>query len=99
VIAAAFAFIASSPATAAEADDWRFAVTPYLWLPNIEGTGNFDTPPSGGGAPEVEIGPVDYLEKLELVLMLAAEAHKGKWSFRGDVVYVDFGDEHSRCAT
>lgn len=95
IAAAALALIASAPASAADADDWQFALTPYLWLPNIEGTGNFDTPPGGGGEPEVEIGPVDYLEKLELVLMLAGEAHKGKWIFRADVVYVDFGDQHS----
>jgi hypothetical protein len=95
LIAAALALLACTPAVGDEGEDWQFAVTPYLWLPNIEGTGNFDTPPDGGGQPEVEIGPVDYLEKLELVLMLAGEGRKGKWVFRGDVVYVDFGDQRS----
>jgi hypothetical protein len=83
----------------AETDTWQFALTPYLWLPSVEGTGEFETPPDGGGQPEVEVGPVDYLEHLELALMLAGEARKGKWTFRADVVYVDFGDQRSSVKT
>lgn len=82
-------------ATASEAQDWQFALTPYVWLPNVEGTGTFETPPDSGGQPEFEIGPVDYLEHLDFVLMLAGEARKGNWSLRADIVYVDFGDQRS----
>jgi hypothetical protein len=45
--------------------------------------------------PEFEIGPVDYLEHLDFVLMVAGEARKGDWNLRADVVYVDFGNERS----
>lgn len=82
-------------AGAADDQDWQFALTPYLWLPSIEGTGEFETPPDGGGRPDVGIGPIDYLEHLELALMLSGEARKGDWSVRSDVVYVDFGDERA----
>ena len=91
IAAATLALIAA----ASEAQDWQFALTPYLWLPNVEGTGATERPPNGGGQPEFEIGPVDYLEHLDLVLMLAGEVRKGDWNLRADVVYVDFGDERS----
>jgi hypothetical protein len=89
----------ASPTVAAEDQNWHFTLTPYVWLPSFEGTGEFDTPPDGGGRPDVEVGPVDYLEHLELALMLAGEARRGKWSVRSDVVYVDFGDERASVRT
>src|SRR5262245_43526199 len=79
IAAAALALTATSGTSAAEDDTWQFAITPYVWLPSFEGTGDFETPPDGGGQPEVEVGPVDYLEHLEFALMLAGEARKGKW--------------------
>jgi hypothetical protein len=99
VLVTALAMIAMPGPVRAETDTWQFALTPYLWLPSVEGTGEFETPPDGGGQPEVEVGPVDYLEHLELALMLAGEARKGKWTFRADVVYVDFGDQRSSVKT
>jgi hypothetical protein len=95
IIAAAALMLLATSGVASESPDWQFALTPYLWLPNIEGTGNFDAPPDGGGQPQVEIGPVDYLEHLDFVLMLSGEARKGNWAVRADVVYVDFGDERA----
>jgi hypothetical protein len=99
MIAIVSALIPPSRALAAETDVWQFALTPYIWLPSVEGTGDFETPPGGGGEPSVEIGPVDYLEHLEFALMLAGEARKGKWVLRADVVYVDFGNQHASVRT
>ena len=82
-------------ASRAQDQDWQFALTPYLWLPNVEAVGTSDTPPGGGGQPAFEVGPVDYLEHLDFVLMLAGEARKEDWILRADVVYVDFGNERS----
>lgn len=65
---------------------WAFAVTPYLWLPSINGTLNFE-------GPEVGVGTSDYLQHLEAALMLAAEARKGNWAVLGDVIYLDFSKE------
>lgn len=95
VAVTALALLVTSGAAGAETETWQFALTPYLWLPSVEGTGEFETPPDGGGQPQVEVGPVDYLEHLEFALMLAGEARKGKWIFRADVVYVDFGNQRS----
>ena len=76
-------------------EEWRFTLTPYLWLPNINGTLKYAIPPGGGGRPEVETGPNDYLENLSFALMLAGEARKGKWSLFTDLIYLDFDSEGS----
>src|SRR5262249_14895374 len=77
------------------AEGWTFALTPYVWLPNVDGTLKYSPPPGQSGAPEVRVGPNDYLENLQLALMLAGEARKGKWSIVSDAVYLDFGSEKS----
>ena len=68
-------------------------MTPYLWLPNVNGTLKYA--PSGNGAPEVGVGPNDYLQNLSAVLMLAGEARNGKWSIVTDAIYLSFGSEES----
>jgi hypothetical protein len=87
--------LASPWATGQEAAHWTFAVTPYLWLPNVNGTLKYDPPPSGTGGPEVSVGPNDYLQNLSAVLMIAGEARRGKWSVVSDVIYLKFASEES----
>ena len=80
----------------AQADEqWTFAVTPYLWLPNVNGTLKYAPPPGGTGGPEVSVGPNDYLQNLSAVLMLAGEARRDKWSLISDVIYLRFASEES----
>lgn len=81
------------------ADRWQFSITPYLWLPNVDGTLNFSTPPGTGGSPSVSVGPNDYLENLDFVLMLAGEARKGNWAIFSDLIYLDFSDEEGAVRT
>ena len=76
-------------------DQWRFALTPYLWLPNIDGTLKFSIPPGAGGSPSVDVGPNSYLENLDFALMLAGEARRGDWAIISDVIYLDFSGESS----
>ena len=66
-----------------------------LWLPNIDGTLKYSMPPGGGGRPEVEVGPNDYLEALNMVMMISGEARKGRWSVFTDFIYLDFSNEES----
>ena len=75
-------------------EGWTFAVTPYLWLPNVDGTLKY----SGGGGPEVGVGPNNYLENLSAALMLSGEARNGKWSIVSDLIYLDFENERSSTA-
>ena len=79
------------------ADDWKFALTPYLWLPTINGTTRFDLPPaSGDGRFDVQLGPNDYLSNLQFTAMVAGEARNGRTSFATDIVYLDFAGEKSK---
>jgi hypothetical protein len=78
-----------------QGDGWKFSVTPYLWLPNINGTLAF-TPPSGGAGPDVGVGPADWLQHLNAVAMIAGDARKGRWSVLTDVIYLDFANQRSR---
>jgi len=86
------------PLSAAEqttGDQWTFSITPYLWLPNINGTLKYSIPPGTGGSPEVETGPNDYLENLQAVIMISGEVRKDRWLVFTDFIYLDFSDEES----
>jgi hypothetical protein len=88
------ALAACAPAGAAEdAYDgrWHFALIPYLWVPSIDGTLSFTT--GSGVHPRVTITPINYLEYLNVPVMLAGEARKRNWSLFTDFVYVDFSGE------
>jgi hypothetical protein len=78
-----------------EQDEWKFAITPYLWLPNVNGTLRYDIPAGAAGSPEVRTGPNDYLESLDFVLMLSGEVRKNRWSAFTDIIYLDFASEKS----
>jgi hypothetical protein len=90
LVAAPGAFAQSAGSTA---DRWQFSITPYIWLPNVDGTLKFSVPPGGSGSPDVGVGPNDYLENLNFFLFLAGEARKGRWAIFTDFVYIDFSNE------
>lgn len=98
-VALAFALSLSTPVAAQSTpadssnDKWTFAITPYLWLPNVNGSLKYEVPPGAGGAPEVETGPNSYLSNLQFLLMVAGEARYGKWSIFTDLVALDFANE------
>ena len=79
----------------AKSDEWRFAITPYLWLPNVNAKLKYNVPP-GGGSPEVGVGPNDYLSNLDMALMLSGEVRKGRWAVFTDFIYLDFSGERSQ---
>lgn len=85
----------ASEAAQAGGDQWRFTLTPYLWLPNIDGTLKFSVPPGAGGSPSVDVGPNSYLENLDFALMIAGEARRGDWAIISDLIYLDFSGETS----
>ena len=78
-----------SAAAQTPGSQWTFSITPYLWLPNIDGTLKYNIPPGGGGSPEVQVGPNDYLEALRFAMMIAGEVRKDRWSVFTDVIYLD----------
>lgn len=82
-------------AAPAAADEDHFTVTPYIWLPNIEGQLRFEAPSGATGSPRVKVGPTDYLENLEMALMIAGEARFGRVAAFTDVIYLDLGTQGS----
>jgi hypothetical protein len=98
LLTAIFAAICTGPAHAqsdAPADQWKFSITPYLWLPNVNGTLKYSIPPGAGGSPDVEAGPNDYLQNLQAVIMISGEVRKDRWSVFPDLIYLEFADEES----
>jgi len=85
---------AQAQSDAPPADQWKFSITPYLWLPNINGTLKYSVPP-GTGSPEVKVGPNDYLQALNFAMMISGEVRKERWSVFTDVIYLDFSNEKS----
>jgi hypothetical protein len=71
---------------ATQQDDWEFALSFYVWMPDIE-----TTTASGH---EVEITFSDILDNLGMTLMTSFGARKDKWTFMTDVVYLylDYSD-------
>ncbi|MGH6951800.1 MAG: hypothetical protein ACREH4_13070 [Vitreimonas sp.] len=96
-LAAAASVAFASPAVA---DEDRFSVTPYIWLPTVEGDLRFTIPPQDPDGPEffpnVRVGPNDYLENLEGVFMIAAEARFEPVSVFTDFIYLDFSRDAAR---
>jgi hypothetical protein len=97
-LAAIFAAIFTAPTqaqTVEPVDQWKFSITPYLWLPNVNGTLKYSIPPGAGGSPDVETGPNDYLENLQAVIMISGEVRRDRWSVFTDLIYLGFSDEDS----
>lgn len=69
-------------------DAWQFQLTPYIWLPTIEGRLNHELPPGGGGSPDISVGPVDWLELLNGGALISVTARKGRFSMFTDFVYL-----------
>jgi len=79
-----------------DAGKLKFTIEPYLWAPTISAGLKFSTPNGSTGQPEVEVEPDDYLENLDMALIVAATARKGKWSFSADFVYMDVSSSDNR---
>jgi hypothetical protein len=86
-------------AAPAAAEDVRFSITPYLWLPTVEGDFRYGIPPGAEASPDVSVGPVDYLDSLEGVFMIAGEARFGRFGAFTDFIYLDFSTDDANIRT
>ena len=70
--------------------NWHFSITPYLWLPTINGTVRFRPPPGATGSPtfHFSVSPIDLLSHLDFGLMGTAELRKNNWSVFTDLIYL-----------
>ena len=94
----ALCVVATLLATAARAQEYSYSLTPYLWLPNINGSLKYTLPPGSGpgGGTGVETGPNSYLENLRVALMVAGDVRRGRWAAFTDLIYLHFDSESSK---
>jgi hypothetical protein len=71
--------------------EWKFSLTPYLWLPGI----STEAPlPETNSSSEVTAG--DVLKHLSGIAMLSGQARYGKWGLLADAAHAEFTDEYVR---
>jgi hypothetical protein len=71
-----------------EPELWQFAVSVYGYLPAISGTAYFPVAPIGGS---FTLNQSDLIDHLKMTFMGAFDAHRGRWGFFTDVLYLDIG--------
>jgi hypothetical protein len=76
---------------------WQFSVTPYAWVPSIDGTLRYQLPTqSGSGSADVSKDGSSILEALNFAAMIAAEARYQRYSVMTDFIYLDLGGSSSK---
>ena len=72
-----------APAVATAADDWKFAVTPYLWGAGINGTATVALHEA-----DVNKSFSDILNDLDFAMMVNLQARKGRFGLYTDVTFM-----------
>jgi len=93
-IVLAVAAIQVSAQTAPPTGRWTYAVTPYLWLPGLDGTFKYGLPP-GSGNPDVSVSEKNVLEAIDAFFMISGEARRDRWSLFGDYIYLKLSTSNS----
>ena len=88
--AAAIAQQPTQTTMAASASGWTFNIAPYIWLPTVNATFNYDLPPAIGGKlpTDISVPAAEYLPDLGIATMLAGEARYGRFSLLSDFMYM-----------
>lgn len=76
---------------------WQFSVTPYAWVPSIDGTLRYQLPGNPGpDSADVSKDGSSILEALNFAAMIAAEARYQRYSVLTDFIYLDLGGSSSK---
>jgi hypothetical protein len=83
---------------AANASGWTFNVAPYLWMPSLHTTMNFNLPPALGGtvSSTTSVGFGDLVSHLNFGTMVAADAQYDRLSVLSDFMYLNLGGTASQ---
>jgi hypothetical protein len=76
-----------APAVATAAEDWKFAVTPYLWGAGVNGTATVALHEA-----DVNKSFSDILNDLDFAMMVNLQARKGRLGFYTDVTFLGLSD-------
>ena len=75
---------------------WSFAITPYVWVPWVEGKFSYNVPErTGVSGARVNMDAINLLEALNFAVTVAGEARNGRFSILTDFIYLDFGKSSS----
>jgi hypothetical protein len=82
---------ASQGQQAAGPSGWTFNIAPYLWLPRINTTLNYNLPPALGARlpTEVSVGPGEIVSHMNFATAIAADAQYGPFSLLTDFLYMN----------
>lgn len=72
---------------------------PYLWLPAIDGTLNYDSPPGGRGSPDIGIGPTEFLDILNFAVLVSGSVKKGRFIILSEFMYLSMSSTDGRVAS
>lgn len=76
---------------------WQFSVTPYAWVPSIDGTFRYQLPGQPGPeSADVGADNISVLEALNFAAMVAAEARYQRYSVLTDLIYLNLGAQSSK---
>jgi hypothetical protein len=98
VLGATAASAQSTPPTAPGAvSGWQFVITPYAWVPSVDGTLRYGLPPGSTNvrSADVAVDSGSVLEAINFAAMLKAEARHGAFSVLTDLIYLDMGNAKS----
>jgi hypothetical protein len=68
-------------------DRWQFSLSLPGWIPWLEGDTGV-----GGNTGHIDLGPNNLVPKIDMIVDVRAEAHKGRLSVLGEVLYMSLSD-------
>ena len=82
----------------ASSSGWTFNIAPYVWMPRLNLTNEFNLPPTLGGtvSSSTSAGFGDLLSHLNFALMVAADARYDRFSLLTDFIYMNLGGTASQ---
>ncbi|MBW1804737.1 MAG: hypothetical protein JRJ85_28935 [Deltaproteobacteria bacterium] len=89
VLLALILSMTSNRSAHAEADEWRFELTPYVWLTSVD----LEDATVRGQSASAELDFGDVWDLLDFAGFVRFEAWKGNWGFVFDGYHVDLGAE------
>ena len=101
VIAAALGALALGAMAPASAEvnmfdgEWHFSITPYAWLPNVNGSTSFEGPIGVARNMSADIDSNTLLSHLKFAAMISGEVRKGEWSAFTDYIYLSLDGQRS----
>jgi Copper amine oxidase N-terminal domain len=93
---------AKPPARAMAPKEWQVSLTPYVWLPSINGLLHYDIsqiPGGGSGTLSLSAGPSGYLNKLDSGLAFTGDAHNRYFDVFTDFLWMNLSNVSTTSAT